>query len=84
MPAPPPPPPPPMLQPVIDILQYQVFCERIHTEVSTVVDALGQAGVPTQLRFEAVGGSGEEFIQQLRESKPKPIGGEALIRIDNR
>ncbi|KAH9951596.1 subunit 17 of mediator complex-domain-containing protein [Amylocystis lapponica] len=75
---------PRLLQPVIDILQYRTFCERVHTELGMVVRVLHQAGIPTKLHFEAVGGSGEELVAQLIEGAPKPIGGETLLRFDNR
>ncbi|KZT12461.1 uncharacterized protein LAESUDRAFT_638864 [Laetiporus sulphureus 93-53] len=75
--------PPPILQPVIDMLQYQVFCDHIYAEIDRKVRALQHAGVPTRQHFEAVGGSGEEFLKHFSENKPRPIGGEALIRIDD-
>ncbi|CCM01597.1 uncharacterized protein FIBRA_03657 [Fibroporia radiculosa] len=76
--------PPPILQPVIDMMQYRAFCDRVYSEINRKVQALRQAGVPASLQFEAVGGSGEEFIAHLRENRARPIGGQALIRIDNR
>ncbi|KAI0921137.1 hypothetical protein AcV7_003415 [Taiwanofungus camphoratus] len=74
----------PLLQPVIDMLQYQVFCERVHAEVDRIVQGLRQAGVPTKLQFQAAGGNGRDFIKDLQDQRVRPVGGEALIRLDNR
>ena len=76
--------PPPVLQPIIDLLQYEGFCQRVRAELARVVDALRRAGVPTTTHFEAMAGSGEEFLKLVTETRPKPVGGEARIRIDNR
>lgn len=46
--------------------------------------ALGAAGVPSSLRFNAVGDSGKELVQLLNEDSAQKIGGEAVLRIDNR
>ncbi|KAL6309701.1 subunit 17 of mediator complex-domain-containing protein [Sparassis latifolia] len=75
---------PPLLQPIIDMLQYRVFCERVHGELDKISDALSQACVPTRSHFEAVGGTGEEFLMSFRQGKAKPVGGEARLRVDNR
>ncbi|PCH41031.1 hypothetical protein WOLCODRAFT_88978 [Wolfiporia cocos MD-104 SS10] len=75
---------PPILQPVIDMLMYQDFCERVKSEVGRFVAGLQAAGVRTGLQFTAVGGSGEEFVRNLRTERPRPIEGQALIRVDNR
>ncbi|KZT74377.1 hypothetical protein DAEQUDRAFT_761241 [Daedalea quercina L-15889] len=76
--------PPPVLQPVIDLLQYEVFCDRVRAEFDRIVSALRQAGVPAKMHFEAMAGSGEEFLRLITDNRPKPVGGEARIRIDNR
>lgn len=76
--------PPPVLQPIIDLLQYEGFCERVRGELERIVDALRRAGVPTKIHFEAMAGSGEEFLKLVTETRPKPMGGEVRVRIDNR
>lgn len=75
---------PPILQPIIDLLQYEVFCNRVRSEFERIVGALRRAGVPAKMHFEVMAGSGEEFVKLVTENKPKPAGGEARIRIDNR
>lgn len=75
---------PPMLQPIIDLLQYEVFCDRVRAEFHRIVGALRRAGLPAKMHFEAMAGSGEEFVKLITDNKPKPVGGEARIRIDNR
>ena len=77
-------PPPPLLQPIIDLLQYQGFCERVKTEVHRMVKALSIAGVPCGLRINYVGESGRELVKLLDEDGTQKIGGEAILRIDNR
>ncbi|THH19874.1 hypothetical protein EW146_g1392 [Bondarzewia mesenterica] len=72
-----------VLQPVIDLLQYQVFCERIHGEMSHIVTALRNVGVATKFHFNFVGENGEEVVRLLSEGDASRIGGEAIIRIDD-
>jgi len=72
-----------VLQPVIDILQYQVFCERIELELRKAVDALKAANIPSTLSFIAVGESGERLVTLLSEQGERSVGGEAVVRIDN-
>lgn len=79
-----PPLPPPLLQPIIDLLQYQVFCERVKTEVDRVAKVLSAAGVPTSLRFNFVGETGKDLIGLLNEDNSQKTGGEAVLRIDDR
>lgn len=73
-----------LLRPIIDLLQYQVFCERIKTELDKIVRALDSAGIPSGLRFDPVGETGEELIKFFDDTTNKVIGGEAVLRIDNR
>ncbi|KAG6902224.1 hypothetical protein C0995_002856 [Termitomyces sp. Mi166 len=75
--------PPPILQPVIDLLQYQVFCERIKSEIDQMVAALSVAGIKSSLRFNPVGETGRQLVQ-LIENGGNVIGGEAVLRIDDR
>ncbi|KAF8165297.1 subunit 17 of mediator complex-domain-containing protein [Crassisporium funariophilum] len=72
-----------VLQPIIDILQYQVFCERVDMKLREAVAALNAVGIPSALSFNAVGETGHELISLLCESGRNVIGGEAVIRIDN-
>lgn len=53
-------------------------------EVNTMVKALAQTGVSSVLRFNPVGETGRELVRFLTENDSKPIGGEAVLRIDNR
>jgi len=75
---------PPLLQPIIDLLQYQGFCERIKTEVDRMVRALGVAGVQCGLQINSVGENGRELLKLLDEDSTWKIGGEAILRIDDR
>ena len=75
---------PPLLQPIIDLLQYQGFCERVKAEVDMMVRALGVAGVPCGLRFMSVGKNGKELAKLLNDDSTPKIGGEAILRIDDR
>ncbi|KAG1755640.1 subunit 17 of mediator complex-domain-containing protein [Suillus lakei] len=75
----------PLLQPIIDLLQYQVFCDRIKVELDKMVSALLKAGIPSSLRFDAVGESGHQLVEHLIANETaRRIGGEALLRIDVR
>ena len=74
----------PILQPVIDLLQYQVFCNRVKQELDNSVSALHKVGVPAKLRFDSVGESGSDVTKLLMEDIRGKIGGEAVLRIDDR
>ncbi|KAJ7591048.1 subunit 17 of mediator complex-domain-containing protein [Mycena floridula] len=76
--------PPLVLQPIIDLLQYEVFCERVHFELDSVLRALKKASVPCALRFNAVGEAGKELVAFFVEINRRPMGGEAVLRIDDR
>lgn len=80
------PPPPLLLRPVIDLLQYEVFCARLHTELAAMRTALAAVGIPAALRFEPIGGTGHALVDLVDKSddKERAIGGEAVLRIDNR
>jgi len=73
-----------LLQPVIDLLQYQGFCERIKAEVNKMVRALDVTGLPCSLRITSVGENGRELVSLLNEDSTWTIGGEAILRIDDR
>jgi mediator of RNA polymerase II transcription subunit 17 len=73
------------LQPIIDLLQYQVFCDRIKVELDKMVSALLKAGIPSLLRFDVVGESGHQLVEHFAAKETaRRIGGEALLRIDVR
>ena len=76
--------PPPILQPIIDLLQYEVFCDRVHTEITKVATALSETGVPARVRFGAVGDTGENLVRILSEEGINKIGGQVILRIDGR
>ncbi|KIP10399.1 hypothetical protein PHLGIDRAFT_65771 [Phlebiopsis gigantea 11061_1 CR5-6] len=79
------PPSPPLLQPIADVLQYRVFCDRVHTEVEKMARGLAAAGVPVRLRANRVGESGEQLVAMLTTvDAAQTIGGETLLRVDNR
>ncbi|KAG2042791.1 subunit 17 of mediator complex-domain-containing protein [Suillus americanus] len=70
----------PLLQPIIDLLQYQVFCDRIKVELDKMVSALLKAGIPSSLRFDAVGESGHQLVEHFVANETATrIGGEALL-----
>lgn len=74
-----------LLQPIIDLLQYQQFCSRIKTELNKLTSALRSAGVPCALRFDPVGETGQHLQRRLTTGDSSlKVGGEALLRIDDR
>ncbi|KAI0750794.1 subunit 17 of mediator complex-domain-containing protein [Daedaleopsis nitida] len=77
-------PSPPILQPVIDILQYREFWERVRDEIDRMVAALRHAGVPTKVHYDPLADGGHNLVASLLTDKAKPIGGDALLRIDDR
>ncbi|KAI9001021.1 subunit 17 of mediator complex-domain-containing protein [Trametes punicea] len=80
----PPPPPAPLLQPIIEILQYREFWERVRDEVDRVVSALRLAGVSARVHYNPVADSGEALLVALQSEKSDSVGGEVLLRIDER
>ena len=76
---------PPLLHPIVDLLQYRVFCSRVHGEVLKMVRGLRAAGIQTKLWLNPVGESGEKLITMLSQTDvSQKVGGEASIRIDDR
>lgn len=74
-----------LLQPVIDLLQYQQFCSRIKSELDKMVIALRDAGVPCMLRFDPVGETGQQLqCRTISGDASFKVGGEALLRVDDR
>ncbi|KAE9410597.1 hypothetical protein BT96DRAFT_984108 [Gymnopus androsaceus JB14] len=74
----------PILQPIIDQLQYQMFCERIHSQLDIVRVALTATGIPSMLRFNPVGEIGNDLIKIPVDNEVRALGGECTLRIDNR
>lgn len=78
-------PPPPILQPIVDLLQYRVFCDRVHAEIYKLVEGLRTAGVPVKLRDNRVGANGAHLVTLLTKTEQQQkVSGETLLRIDNR
>ena len=73
-----------MLQPVYNMLQYRLFCNRIEMELKNMGQAMSQAGVPSKVRFNAVGETGTQLVDFLRGEDHSRIGGDAVLRVDNR
>ena len=73
-----------MLQPIIDVLQYQVFCNLVKSEVEKLTKSLCSAGISTVLRFDVVGEVGKDLIKFLEEESPTQLSGEATLRINDR
>lgn len=77
--------PPRLLLPIVELLQYRVFCDRVHAEVSKMAEGLAAAGVPVKLRANKVGENGEQLVAMLTKTDgPQTLGGETFLRIDNR
>jgi mediator of RNA polymerase II transcription subunit 17 len=74
----------PILQPIIDLLQYQVFLDRIRSEVMQVVRALQAAGIPTKLVMNIVGETGKELVKLLDAKQDLTVGGEIVLRVFDR
>ncbi|KAF8591510.1 hypothetical protein K439DRAFT_1650745 [Ramaria rubella] len=75
---------PPLLLPVFNMLQYKLFCKRVEMELNNVHHALSRAGVPSKVRFNAVGETGMQLVDHLRGEDRSRIGGDAILRVDNR
>ncbi|KAF9055343.1 hypothetical protein BDZ89DRAFT_1087997 [Hymenopellis radicata] len=76
--------PPLILQSVIDILQYEVFCDRIKSEIDTMVFALTRSGVECTFHFHPVGQVGDELVKLLDDRLVNSVGGQCILRIDKR
>ncbi|KAJ3570395.1 hypothetical protein NP233_g4432 [Leucocoprinus birnbaumii] len=74
----------PILQPIIDLLQYQVFLNTIRTEVTQMAHALQAAGIPTNLTMNIVGETGKELVKLLDGKPSLTVGGEIMVRIFDR
>ena len=76
-------PAPQILKPIIDLLQYHVFLNRIRGELMRAVSRLRAAGVPVDLCLEPVGETGSVVLNALFEGRER-IGGDAILKIDRR
>lgn len=57
----------------------------MYAEITKVVDGLSAARVPVKLRMNTVGESGAEIVSMLTSAESRQgVGGETLLRIDNR
>lgn len=74
----------PLLQPVIDLLQYEFFCVRVKAEMNKIVQILRRAGVPVKFHFDTVGEDGTGILESLVDGGTGYISGATAIRIDNR
>ena len=62
-----------------------MFYSRVHLEIERVVHGLRAAGVRVKVRTNLVGENGEQLIGMLaRADQPQRVGGETLVRIDDR
>jgi mediator of RNA polymerase II transcription subunit 17, fungi type len=66
------------------MLQYRLFCSRVEMELKNMGQALSQAGVSSKVRFNAVGETGTQLVDFLRGEDHSRIGGDAVLRVDNR
>ena len=46
--------------------------------------ALDVAGIPCSIHFNSAGESGNELVRLLEDSTTQKVGGEAVLRIDER
>lgn len=75
---------PPILLPIIDFLQYNLFCERLESELSKAARGIRTVGIPAVVTFNGVGETGEELVRIISEPQGHPISGEAVLTIDER
>ena len=73
----------PILQQIIDMLQYRVFCTRLKLNLRKAIFALDAVGIPTTFSFTPVGEAGQDLISIFCDRGNKTIGGETVIRIDH-
>ena len=73
-----------LLQPIIDLLQYEYFCVRVKAEMNRTVQVLRRAVVPVKFHFDAVGEDGAGVLESLISGGNGRIAGITIIRIDNR
>ncbi|KDQ29410.1 hypothetical protein PLEOSDRAFT_1039855 [Pleurotus ostreatus PC15] len=72
-----------LLQPILDMLQYEAFCLRLKAEVDAAVGALRHAGVATTFRCDPVGDTGVNLLKFLSDDQYKKLGGDMVLRIQD-
>ncbi|KAJ3528511.1 hypothetical protein NMY22_g9384 [Coprinellus aureogranulatus] len=77
---------PPILQPIVDFLQYNLFCERLERELNKAASGLSAAGISTNVSFDCVGETGRELVDFISDILPpiSHISGEAVLTISDR
>ncbi|KAI0307178.1 subunit 17 of mediator complex-domain-containing protein [Multifurca ochricompacta] len=55
----------PLLQPVIDLLQYEYFCVRVKAEMNSIVQIVRLAGIPVKFHFDAIGENSTGVLESL-------------------
>ncbi|TFK55925.1 hypothetical protein OE88DRAFT_1716574 [Heliocybe sulcata] len=80
----PPPPAPAILQPVLEALQYEVFCSRVNVEVEKMTGALRAAGVPSTMRLNSVGETGQALVELFNDRNGGRLSGDIVVRIGTR
>ncbi|KAF8505758.1 subunit 17 of mediator complex-domain-containing protein [Russula emetica] len=73
-----------LLQPVLDLLQYELLCTRVKAEMNNTAQILRRAGVPVKFHFDAVGEDSSGVLDSLIDTGTGHISGVTTIRIDNR
>lgn len=73
-----------LLQPVIDLLQYELLCIRVRAEMNNIVQILRRVGVPVKFHFDAVGEDSTGVLESLIGTGTGHVSGVTTIRIDNR
>lgn len=77
---------PPILQPIVDFLQYNLFCERLELELNKAASGLTAAGINTTVFFNGVGETGDELVKFISDIPQtiSHISGEAVLTIADR
>jgi mediator of RNA polymerase II transcription subunit 17, fungi type len=82
-----------ILQLLVDMVQYQVFCDRLDGEVTKLENALDEAGVKRKVQFHRLGqGFGGKGLVDLLTPESATadkdgsfvVTGDLMIRIDRR
>ena len=79
-----PPTSPSLLEPITDILHYQVFCARIKKAFDKSLVALEIVGIPASIRFNPIGESGRSLLAWFSQSPKSRIHGECILRFGQR
>ena len=76
--------PPVILRPIVEVLQYHVFCSRIESELQAGAAGLRSIGVPVSVRFNSTSDNGRQTLDAIVGDAQAKLEGEAVLRIDNR